>query len=208
MSLDQNLFTLLFTPNKDDPNVTDLVDPSDNAHYRKERVLGSVYKINVYGAHVLRISSDGVLERTGGVSDPLSQSLLATATAPSATSKHKTIELHNPSHIVELKFIGTISFKWRFQWEQCVTLHRLGHSTQFSLHTRHEFEWRREECYIIRKPDPAVLVAVTKEPSGRLKTSSVQILDYNLNRCENRQSRSDHIFMLDVPGSISTTARV
>lgn len=47
---------------------------------------------------------------------------------------------------------------------------------------RHEFEWRREECYIIRKPDPAVLVAVTKEPSGRIRTSSVQILDYNLNR--------------------------
>lgn len=48
--------------------------------------------------------------------------------------------------------------------------------------SRHEFEWRREECFLLRKPDPAVLVAVTKEPSGRLKTSSVQILDYNLNR--------------------------
>ena len=47
---------------------------------------------------------------------------------------------------------------------------------------RHEFEWRREECYILRKPDPAVLVAVTKEPPGRLRTSTVQILDYNLNR--------------------------
>lgn len=35
---------------------------------------------------------------------------------------------------------------------------------------------------MLRKPDPAVLVAVTKEPSGRLKTSLVQILDYNLNR--------------------------
>lgn len=46
----------------------------------------------------------------------------------------------------------------------------------------HEFEWRREECYILRKPDPAVLVAVTKEPPGRLRTSTVQILDYNLNR--------------------------
>lgn len=36
---------------------------------------------------------------------------------------------------------------------------------------------------MLRKPDPAVLVAVTKEPSGRIRTSSVQILDYNLNRC-------------------------
>lgn len=48
---------------------------------------------------------------------------------------------------------------------------------------RHEFEWKREECFMIRKPDPAVLVAVTKEPPGRLKTTAVQILDYNLNRC-------------------------
>lgn len=46
----------------------------------------------------------------------------------------------------------------------------------------HEFEWKREECFILRKPDPSVLVAVTKEPPGRIKTSSIQILDYNLNR--------------------------
>jgi hypothetical protein len=35
---------------------------------------------------------------------------------------------------------------------------------------------------MLRKPDPPVLVAVTKEPAGRIKTSTVQILDYNLNR--------------------------
>jgi hypothetical protein len=48
---------------------------------------------------------------------------------------------------------------------------------------RHDFEWKREECFMLRKPDPPVLVAVTKEPPGRLKTTSIQILDYNLNRC-------------------------
>lgn len=37
---------------------------------------------------------------------------------------------------------------------------------------------------MIRKPDPPVLVAVTKEPTGKIKTSTVQILDYNLNRCD------------------------
>ena len=47
---------------------------------------------------------------------------------------------------------------------------------------RHEFEWKREQCYLVRKPDPPVLVAVTKEPAGRLKTQQVQILDYNINR--------------------------
>jgi hypothetical protein len=47
---------------------------------------------------------------------------------------------------------------------------------------RHDFEWKREECYLIRKPDPPVLVAITKEPPGKIKTSSVQLLDYNLNR--------------------------
>lgn len=60
--------------------------------------------------------------------------------------------------------------------------HYLQHLTLTDGRTSHEFEWKREECYILRKPDPAVLVAVTKEASGRLKTSSVQILDYNLNR--------------------------
>jgi hypothetical protein len=35
---------------------------------------------------------------------------------------------------------------------------------------------------MLRKPDPPVLVAVTKEPPGRLKTTSIQILDYNLQR--------------------------
>ncbi|EKM50235.1 uncharacterized protein PHACADRAFT_264854 [Phanerochaete carnosa HHB-10118-sp] len=158
MSLDQNLFTLNFVPGKDDPNVTELVDPAERPHYRKERVPGSVYQMNVY--------------------DPLSQSLLASATAPAATSKHKTIELHNPSHIVELKHTGTLTFKWRFAWEE------------------HEFEWRREECFIIRKPDPAVLVAVTKEPSGRLKTSSVQILDYNLNRFDINDRKGLEIVIL------------
>ena len=49
--------------------------------------------------------------------DPHSGSLLASVTAPSATSKHKTIELHNPSKIVELKYTGTLSFKWKFAWE-------------------------------------------------------------------------------------------
>ncbi|KAI0259357.1 hypothetical protein BC834DRAFT_974329 [Gloeopeniophorella convolvens] len=144
MSLDRNLFTLNVTPNESDPTVQDLVDQSGNVHYHKQREGGTLYRINLF--------------------DPMSQAMLASATAPSPTSKHKTIELHNPTHIVELKSIGTLTFKWSFTWEE------------------HVFEWKREECYLIRKPDPAVLVAITKEPPGKLKTSAIQILDYNLNR--------------------------
>lgn len=146
MSLDQNLFTLLLTPNTSDSSelVTDLTDPSGNVHYRKRRVPGKVYRIEVY--------------------DPISESLLASATSPSATSKHKTVELYNPSKVIELKYTGTLTFRWSFKWEE------------------HEFEWKREECFMIRKPDPPVMVAVTKEPPGRIKTASIQILDYNLNR--------------------------
>ena len=40
--------------------------------------------------------------------DPLSESLLATITAASATAKTKLIELHNPSAKVELAFTGTL----------------------------------------------------------------------------------------------------
>lgn len=55
MSLDQNLFTLSIAPNKDDPNVIDLVDNSLTpiTHYRKQRVPGQVYKIEVYGMPLL-----------------------------------------------------------------------------------------------------------------------------------------------------------
>ena len=49
MSLDKNLFTLIFTPNNDHPNVIDLVDPSGTVHYRKQRVATPEYKIEVYG---------------------------------------------------------------------------------------------------------------------------------------------------------------
>jgi hypothetical protein len=49
MSLDQNLFTLYVTPDKDDSNVIDLVDSKGIAHYRKQRVPGMSYKVEVYG---------------------------------------------------------------------------------------------------------------------------------------------------------------
>ncbi|KAJ3749182.1 hypothetical protein DFH05DRAFT_1389989 [Lentinula detonsa] len=104
------------------------------------------------------------------VYDFVSQSLLVTATAPSVTSKVKIIELQNPSVPVELKALGTFSVKWGFQWKG------------------HEFEWKREEeCYIIRKPDPPVLVVITSRKeivnSGRAQQSAtIQVLDYNLNR--------------------------
>ena len=52
--------------------------------------------------------------------DPLSEGLLVTVSAPGPTSKHKTLQLYNPDLIVELKYTGTISFKWGFKWEECV----------------------------------------------------------------------------------------
>lgn len=49
---------------------------------------------------------------------------------------------------------------------------------------------------MIRKPDPPVLVAVTKEPPGKLKTSAVQILDYNLNRFDIEDRKGLEIVIL------------
>lgn len=115
MSLDKNLFTLLFTPNNNLPNVIDLVDPSGTVHYRKQRVLTPEYKIEVYGMslnfHILFTDDDLC-------ADPMSESLLATAAAPAAISKFKTIELCNPTSIVELKYTGTLTFRWSFKWEE------------------------------------------------------------------------------------------
>ncbi|KAJ4468293.1 hypothetical protein J3R30DRAFT_3305992 [Lentinula aciculospora] len=101
---------------------------------------------------------------TAHIYDFASQSLLVTTNAPSATSKVKIIELQNPLVPVELKASGTFSVRWAFRWKE------------------HEFEWKREECYIIRKPDPPVLVAITKEIPGRVQFATIQVLDYNLNR--------------------------
>lgn len=61
---------------------------------------------------------------------------------------------------------------------------------------RHEFEWKRQECFIIRKPDPPVLVAVTKEPPGKLKTTAIQILDYNINRFDIEDRKGLEIVIL------------
>ncbi|KAJ4494004.1 hypothetical protein C8J55DRAFT_447879 [Lentinula edodes] len=113
-------------------------------------------------------------ERSTGVGynvslyDFITQSVLVTATAPSPTGKVKIIELQNPSVPVELKASGTFSVKWAFSWKG------------------HEFEWKREEeCYIIRKPDPPVLIAITtRKESNRIQSATVQILDYNLDRFE------------------------
>lgn len=120
------------------------------------------------------------------VPDSMSQSLLASATAPHATSKHKTIELYNPSQVVEFKSTGTLTFRWSFSWEESVS----GPFWRFRSFLpnlcprrfRHTFEWKRESCYLVRKPDPAVLVAIRKEIQARSKSTSVQILHYNLNR--------------------------
>lgn len=49
MSLDQNLFTLNVIPDAANPAFTDLVDPSGAAHYKKERIGGTPYRMNLYG---------------------------------------------------------------------------------------------------------------------------------------------------------------
>ncbi|KAG8713851.1 hypothetical protein FRC08_012717 [Ceratobasidium sp. 394] len=106
--------------------------------------------------------------------DALSDSLLATVTAANATSKNKVIELHNPTILIDLTFTGRLSFKWEFKWED------------------HEFEWKKDECYLLRKPDPPVLVAVS-ESEKKNKKAIVQFLDYNLSRFDVEDRRGTHV---------------
>lgn len=123
MSLDKNLFTLQFTPSPNDPNVIDLVDPSGVVHYRKHRVQGAAYEINVYGmtAHP-RPARVVELFLPLAFPDPISGSILISGTAPNPVSRQKTLELFNPSITVELKDIGKVSFRWSFKWEEYATL--------------------------------------------------------------------------------------
>lgn len=67
-----------------------------------------------YGSSISNLRSGPL---TTQCTDPLSDALLASATAPSATTKHKTLELYNPSNVVELKYTGTLTFRWAFKWE-------------------------------------------------------------------------------------------
>jgi hypothetical protein len=122
MSLDKNLFTLQFIPSSDDPNVIDLVDPSGAAHYRKHWVQGATYQINVYGKtfHPCPISAVGLFLSLA-FTDPISGSLLVSGAAPNPSSRHKTLELFNPSITVELKDVGKVSFRWSFRWEECAS---------------------------------------------------------------------------------------
>lgn len=81
--------------------------------------------------------------------DPLCDGLLASVNSPTASSKQKSIELHNPSVVTELKYTGSMfvfakhirrnlhlirvavlsQFKWNFDWEEYVLfMHR------FSVH--------------------------------------------------------------------------
>jgi hypothetical protein len=185
MSLDRNLFTLNIVQNEQNPAVQDLVNPLGEVHYSKEREAGALYRINLFGT--LRSHSPSFALTQGDSSDatdPMSQSMLASATAPHASSKHKTIELYNPTQVVEFKSTGTLIHKWCFNWEESVSrpFARFPTSIAHFFGRRHAFEWKRDECFLIRKPDPAVLVAITKDTAGRSRTTTVQILDYNLNR--------------------------
>jgi hypothetical protein len=54
------------------------------------------------------------------LTDYLSQALLITVSAPTSTSKVKILELCNPTQAVELKYTGTLSFRWHFKWEEYV----------------------------------------------------------------------------------------
>ncbi|KAF8868357.1 hypothetical protein CPB85DRAFT_1263337, partial [Mucidula mucida] len=94
-----------------------------------------------------------------------------------SNEQKKILELCNPSSTVELKYTGTLSFRWGFKWEE------------------HDFEWKREECYMIRKPDPPVLVAITKEPAGDSRPV-LSKSSYNLNRFEIEDRKGLEIVLL------------
>ncbi|KAG8748407.1 hypothetical protein FRC10_005954 [Ceratobasidium sp. 414] len=174
--LDKNLFTLTIESSKEEAGATDLIDSDGVAVYRRrwgDSKEGS-YAVNIFGRFV-GLGKLGPFLRS--IKDPLSDSLLATVTAANATSKNKVIELHNPTIKIDLNFTGRLSFKWEFKWED------------------HEFEWKKDECYLLRKPDPPVLVAVS-ESEKKNKKAIVQFLDYNLSRFDVEDRRGLEVVLV------------
>lgn len=105
--LDKSLFTLTIDESKEEAGATDLFDSNGEPLYRRrwgDSKEGS-YAVNIFGQYTGGIYLGMYLCR---IVDPLSDSLLATVTAPNATSKNKLIELHNPTIKVELNFTGRL----------------------------------------------------------------------------------------------------
>lgn len=137
MSLDQNLFTLLITPDAKDANISDLVDPAGTVHYRKERVPGSVYTINVYGMRpsaTLRASleageADFCSRWVGGIStgDGLctqrnQQNQNHPITQPFCTStaqiRRNIVRDYDVLSVLPTLTSFDRTFRWRFTWEE------------------------------------------------------------------------------------------
>jgi hypothetical protein len=74
-----------------------------------------------------------VLKNVCTRTDPISGALLSSATAPAASSKAKTIQLYNPDSATELRSVGTLSFRWAFKWEECVSRSFSGLFTERAL---------------------------------------------------------------------------
>ncbi|KAG8854877.1 hypothetical protein FRB96_007277 [Tulasnella sp. 330] len=155
--LDQNLFTLKIKRSESgDANALDLVDTQDALHYQKRPIPPAA-------------AGDPGPEGPPlyDIWDPLSNSLLSTMHAVPATEKKKrTILLHNPTVEVVMTFSGKINFRWQFTWED------------------HTFEFKRDELFLLRHPDPPVLVTVFdfERKRDKIDLGLVQLMDYNLTR--------------------------
>lgn len=125
--------------------------------------------------------------------DPLSESLLATMHAQPATEKKKrTMVLHNPTVPVEMTFSGMINFRWQFTWEDHTFEFRRngechqqpGDMTLMNIRRSNSYRPPFVECYLLRHPDPPVLVTVFdfEKKRDRAEVGLLQLLDYNLER--------------------------
>ncbi|KAG8976689.1 hypothetical protein FRB93_012799 [Tulasnella sp. JGI-2019a] len=155
--LDQNLFTLKIRRSESgEANALDLVDAQDALHYQKR---------SIPPAAAGEPGPEG--PPLYDIWDPLSNSLLATMHAVPVTEKKKrTVLLHNPTVQVEMTFTGKINFRWQFTWED------------------NTFEFKRDECFLLRHPDPPVLVAVFdfERKRDKIDIGLIQLMDYNLTR--------------------------
>ena len=188
-----DLFSLTFVPRQEDRNIVDLVDPNGTAYYTKRRVATSEYRIEVYGASYLQVplttGAQYWILMTGYRFDiDLQQTPSPKASLPlfphqaqPASTKPSSCTTLTPSSSSSPRACCRSSGHSSGKSEYSAALFHPT-SVQTLTVTRHDFEWKREECFMVRKPDPAVLVAQTKEPPGKLQTRNVQILDYNINR--------------------------
>jgi hypothetical protein len=144
MSRYEHLFTLLCSPSALRPNDIDLIEADSSGTLLRRPEIDQPDEPAAY-----TVSMDSAAQ-TLNVVDPLSGSSLVTVESV-VPNKLRSIKLHNPEAVIELKNKTLLSFDWSFKWQDM----------KFSWNRSRDALSTRDDGYTLkvsRKPDPDIML--------------------------------------------------